>query len=357
MNKDLSREITIVKGLCIILMVIGHSNCPSLLFKFIYIFHMPVFFFFSGFFYSTSKLSDPKDYLRKKVKALWYPFVKWSLFFLVIHNLLYLVYFEKEFFTCGEILKKLLLIPFMYGDDPLIGGFWFLNNLFYSVLIVIALSLLFMKFRMSDKQISISIVSLSTLGFTLAQFVYSNLGVSLFSHVVGLFCSLACYALGYMFSVTEIFEKIMKPKVPLLIISSVLLFMSAKYLSVLRPFTGFSPVLMPYVLIMALVGIYFIYAIAHFMGGAILSAKIEYIGKNTLHILTWHFLSFKLLDMILVLSHGMPLKSMVSMYHLPTDMFFKYGWILYSIVGVLLPLIIINLKNKIFTNIKNLLIS
>lgn len=44
-----------------------------------------------------------------------------------------------------------------------------------------------------------------------------------------------------MFSATGIFEKVMKPKV--------------------------SFVLMPYVLFMALIGIYFVYSVAHFMGG------------------------------------------------------------------------------------------
>lgn len=42
--------ISIVKGICIILMVIGHSGCPELLHDFIYLFHMPVFFFVSGYF-------------------------------------------------------------------------------------------------------------------------------------------------------------------------------------------------------------------------------------------------------------------------------------------------------------------
>lgn len=352
MNNQLSREITITKGLCIILMVIGHCGCPSLLYKFIYIFHMPVFFFFSGFFFSTSKLSSPKDYLRKKVKALWWPFVKWSVFFLIIHNLLFYIYFEQEFFSCKEIIKQASLIPFMYGNDPLIGGFWFLNNLFYSIVIVVALSLFLYRMRMSEKQIAITITSLSVFGLIIAQFICNDLDVNIISHAVGLLCSLACYALGYMFSVTGVFEKVMKPKVSFVLLSAVLLFLSAKYLSVLRPFTGFSPVLMPYVLFMALIGIYFIYSVAHFMGGGILSLKIEYIGNNTLHILTWHFLSFKILDMILVATHGLPISSMVSMYHLPSDMFFEHGWVLYAFIGVSLPLVMLALYNKLFSVIK-----
>lgn len=283
---------------------------------------------------------------------MWWPFVKWSIFFLITHNLLFYIYFEQEFFSYKKIIRQAFLIPFMYGNDPLIGGFWFLNNLFYSIVIVVALSAAFIRWRMSEKKVAITITSLSVLGLIVAQFIYNNLGVNIFSHVVGLLCSLACFTLGYMFSATELFEKVMKPKVFFVLLSTILLFLSAKFLSVLRPFTGFSPVLMPYVLFMALIGIYFIYSVSHFMVVGGISAKIKYIGNNTLHILTWHFLSFKILDMILVLSHGMPLSSMVSMYHLPTDMFFEHGWILYAIIGVTLPLVMLTLCNKLFSVIK-----
>lgn len=95
MDNQLSRDITITKGLCIILMVIGHAGCPSALFRFIYIFHMPAFFFFSGYFLKISKLDKTKDYLIKKINALYWPFVKWSVVFLVFHNLLHYIYFEK----------------------------------------------------------------------------------------------------------------------------------------------------------------------------------------------------------------------------------------------------------------------
>ena len=42
--------ITIAKAMGILLMVIGHSGCPQVLFRIIYLFHMPLFFFLSGIF-------------------------------------------------------------------------------------------------------------------------------------------------------------------------------------------------------------------------------------------------------------------------------------------------------------------
>lgn len=187
MSKQLGGNIAIAKGLCIILMVVGHSGCPSLLSKFIYIFHMPLFFFFSGFFFNTKKLHPAKDYIKRKVKVLWWPFVKWSTFFLIVHNILYYIYFEKEFFTINEIVKKALLIPLMYGNDPLIGGYWFLNNLFYSIIFIIALSLFMKRFEMNDARISVIATIISVLGFVLSQFLSNVSGIGALSIVVSLF--------------------------------------------------------------------------------------------------------------------------------------------------------------------------
>lgn len=46
------RDITwdIVRGIGILLVLVGHSGCPIILKKFIYLFHMGLFLFVSGLF-------------------------------------------------------------------------------------------------------------------------------------------------------------------------------------------------------------------------------------------------------------------------------------------------------------------
>ena len=41
----------LVRGIAIILVVIGHSGCPNYLRNLIYLFHMPIFYFISGYFF------------------------------------------------------------------------------------------------------------------------------------------------------------------------------------------------------------------------------------------------------------------------------------------------------------------
>lgn len=55
-------EIDILKGIAIILVVIGHTRVPGN--SFIYLFHMVVFFITSGYFYSEKSCETPQSMLH-----------------------------------------------------------------------------------------------------------------------------------------------------------------------------------------------------------------------------------------------------------------------------------------------------
>ena len=61
--------IAIAKALGIMLMVMGHSGCPDFLYRFIYMFHMPLFFFCSGFFMKPAGSTiDIRLFIFKKME-------------------------------------------------------------------------------------------------------------------------------------------------------------------------------------------------------------------------------------------------------------------------------------------------
>ena len=64
------KTLDIAKGICIILMVIGHSGCPTYLHDFIYMFHMPCFFFISGWLLNDRYITDLKTGLIQKAPGL-----------------------------------------------------------------------------------------------------------------------------------------------------------------------------------------------------------------------------------------------------------------------------------------------
>ena len=80
-------EIDIIKGICIVAMVYGHSFGPG--YRFFYLFHMALFVIASGYFFkdaASQSLHNLKIFFIRKIKALWVPFVITGVTFAVLHN-------------------------------------------------------------------------------------------------------------------------------------------------------------------------------------------------------------------------------------------------------------------------------
>lgn len=144
--------ISICKGIAIILMVIGHAEAPGLITNFIYTFHMPLFFIAAGYFFSRRYLADPWTFISKRVKGLYFPFLKWSVFFLVLHNVwFYFGILNEEYgnwtggvthpYTWRSALTRLLMmVTGMSGyDEFMAGAFWFFRGLLVASVVFLLL--------------------------------------------------------------------------------------------------------------------------------------------------------------------------------------------------------------------------
>lgn len=87
MEQQRDNTVTYVKAIGIILMVLGHL-VPSdmVLRKAIFTFHMPLFFLMSGYCFKEKYLDDAKQFIVRKIKGIYVPFVAFSLVFLALHN-------------------------------------------------------------------------------------------------------------------------------------------------------------------------------------------------------------------------------------------------------------------------------
>ena len=72
-----------------------------------------------------------------------------------------------------------------------------------------------------------------------------------------------------------------------------------------------------------------------------------YIGKNTMYILIWHMLSFKVVSLIKVWQYSLPMKALGQFPVIAANNVLY--WIPYSIVGVFLPLWFIFIQRKILS--------
>lgn len=107
-----------------------------------FIFHVPVFFLCAGYFFHLKYLNDERTFLAHRIKGLYVPFWKWSVIFLVLHNLFfYLGILSEQYgnasggvthpFTWHQFCQNLWSITVnMSGYDQfLCGTFWFFRTL------------------------------------------------------------------------------------------------------------------------------------------------------------------------------------------------------------------------------------
>ena len=137
--------ITYVKAVGIMLMVLAHCSNFLYVYYTVYMFHMPLFFLVSGYCFKEKYYSCPHTFVWKRIKGLWWPFVKWSLLFLFLHNTLHEINIYSDNYgylgngvhkySQSEIIGHSKSIIFlMEGNDGMVGGFWFLKSLFFGSL-------------------------------------------------------------------------------------------------------------------------------------------------------------------------------------------------------------------------------
>lgn len=127
MSRD--KTIDVAKGFAIILMVVGHcDDLPRVLFRFIFSFHMPLFFLFSGYFF---KEKDTASVALNGLKTLVKPYVVTTLvcaFFLLCFSMYDAVERRLIGSFVGCVGSGVALIEFSKLQA---GPIWFLLALFW----------------------------------------------------------------------------------------------------------------------------------------------------------------------------------------------------------------------------------
>lgn len=98
MEKKRDVTIDIAKGIGIYLVCLGHTTSNEVVLKWLYSFHMPLFFFLSGIFHSQTE--KYLEFFKKKVRALLVPY----LFFATTLFIFFLLVSKKIGFSAGENL-------------------------------------------------------------------------------------------------------------------------------------------------------------------------------------------------------------------------------------------------------------
>lgn len=169
--------VDIFKAVGIIAMVLGHIGLGDVFDKLIHAFHMPMFFFISGYMFrhKPQDFLSTRDHVLRKVKSLLIPYVVFGLFmccFLLVWRLT----------INGTVyVEPFLHLVWVNTNGLNIGGaLWFLTALFFTDTIYFAVDRYLNKFRVPF------VVILAIVGILLAKLLPQKVPFALSQGLVGL---------------------------------------------------------------------------------------------------------------------------------------------------------------------------
>lgn len=170
--------IDIMKGILIFLVVMAHAQINETAHRFIYLFHMSVFFMISGFLWRNSQRKEFREILFRKTKSLYVPYVLCNLMYLVVFIVmpgLFDTYPLKEVTVSGvfQLVVKILLLR---GRCSLTGLTWFIAVLFLSTVAYYAIWKAVELLSNNDKVQFVWVTVVVTVLFLFGYFMVSVLG-------------------------------------------------------------------------------------------------------------------------------------------------------------------------------------
>lgn len=344
-------KFSILKAIAIICVVLSHAGISGWLFNFVFIFHVPIFFICAGYFFNTKYLTDERTYIVHRFKGLYLPFVRWSLFFLLIHNVLFPLGILSEIYgnAGGGVTHPYTwqqfsqhawsIVSNMSGYDQfLCGAFWFFRALLLaSIGFLLMFKLLNRSAQLRDyKHTAWGVLFITLLLITWKTTTHLNLtGVAQggYRELMGM----AFMTAGFLLKQYEVCDKLNWKTA--LTSGTILLLASCFFPSsmVWNPnFTQFISLPLP--------------AIAAFVMFTYISAWIDrhpglikrtfaYIGEHTLYIFAFHLVAFKVVSALKVWFYDLPWEA-VGGHPVVITPANNWIWvILYLAAGVILPLL------------------
>lgn len=129
--KNRNTQMSILTGIAIILVVLGHLDYQILSFGKLfpyYSYHVLIFVFISGYFYNPIDENNIGSFILRKAKNLLLPYFIWNIFYGILSNFL----FTNGFIFCNKItVYNFFVEPFLGGHQyGLNFAAWFVPALF-----------------------------------------------------------------------------------------------------------------------------------------------------------------------------------------------------------------------------------
>lgn len=324
-------RISILKGYGILLVVIGHAICNGGAYSFhnfIYLFHLALFYYASGYLYKDKYASDAKSFLLKRIKSLYIPYVMYGSVFLLLHDVFCKVgfYTIESIYAPGDLrLHFFSLLKFDYFEE-LSGVFWFFKSLFV-VSICFEIVIYGVHKFSYNKFLSITIIGILSLIGVLACY-YSFPG----SKTIANLALLPIFYMGYYVSrnSVKICTYVLEHYSIIVALGClvVLILNTNDLISINAQNIGTNPLIF---YLCSFCGIYLtLYLTDH--TPRIIRYMIDCLGRNSAPIFIWHFLFFRLASYLLIKIDGLEMTKLACHPVIPNHIF---TWtLMYIVIGI-----------------------
>ena len=326
--------INTAKALGIIAVVIGHINLP--ISDLIYLYHMPLFFFLSGYVYRDSYSLAPMSLIKKRLKSLYLPYIKYELILLILHNVFYknhvydITVRNISPYSLQQILINAQNILSFNGHEDLGGALWFLPALFMVNVLFCLYNYGIERFGLKSKK-QLMLAGLVACSFVLGL-LRTKYGIPQFLENNTALVAISIYYAGYLFRKYE-------QKIPFNIIyagiSFVVMILMWRYfkIKVSMVYNKYSNP--TFFAISWIPGVYLHLYLSRLIDNK-KNTLLNYIGSSTMPILAFQFLAFKFVTAIQVYLWNLAPIKLATFPVLETG----HGWwVIYAIAGIFIPLL------------------
>lgn len=296
-----------MKGIAILLVVVTHSlmnadkNIDSnyaAIINFNAFVAVPSFFFINGYLYNHNHSLTPIKSIIKKFKVYYIPFVGFNLFFWLFHNAFVSLHMTTEsLYDIKDYIKHFFIIFALHIESDLNGPMWFLRVLLIMTCIYICVD--FLVLRIKDRRIRYVVLTAVVILMYLA---YSVKIVPSALNMKKVFSGILYFYAGVVIKEFDLDKLIDKYKSVVFILGILMLLITS---IVSKSAIGQEKHLIDNP--GRICGIVGIFALSMFPLVAN-SKLLQFLGTASLDIMCLHFLAFKLVSFILIMTRHLEIE-------------------------------------------------
>lgn len=343
-----------VKGLGIIAIVVGHTGSPFT--PYMYMYHLALFFFISGFLYKQKYSADPFNYFTTRLRRLWWPMTKYGIVFVLLHNIFLKIGVYSSVdkvdlvapiqpYSMVEIMLKIKSTILMQTMEQMGCAMWFVQSLLVAMVLFCCIQKL-SAWGQGGKAEVITVSLVLICGIVGVVLLKKKVALDYFAEV-GLLVIPIIYC-GYV--THRLWEKIP--------FKWYLALAAAIYMIGVYQWTGKHVNLSIKEIIgstffytVSVAGIYLnLYLARTVKRSHLLRDGIARLGENSFHIMALHFLSFKIMSAVYIVIYDKPIYWIAKFPIIDTA-----WWIPYTVCGLVIPVIVIGLGKKTLSGVSKII--